>query len=586
MKKLAKGEEPGAARGRLDLGAGASQSDLNEQLSALGRTRTVLPKGVSLPLPDEGQLLASDKEPAEPVYSADDLRNIQGNIVPGFNKDHQHFLFLRIADVAQAKAWLRWLAPLVSPMHEVLSFVRQHRALRLREGTKETPLRATWVNVGFSYGAIKTLVSAADADAFGDESFRQGLAERSTFLGDPVERSHQGHRENWRVGGPGNEADIIVIIAADDAGDLQNRVDTIRERALESGLGLLFEQPGETLPEPLRGHEHFGFKDGVSQPGVRGKASSARGDFITPRYLAPDDPRFPYFAKPGQVLLWPGQFLMGEPRQHPDDLRMPAPDVATKFPTWAKQGSYLVCRRLRQNVPAFWDFAVSAANATGLSPVKLASMLVGRWPSGAPLMRSPQVDDAGLAGDPWANNHFIFDDNTRPSSLLPIPGYPGDTHLQAGADVLGAVCPHFSHVRKINPRDAATDLGKAQDTLLRMVLRRGIPFGPPIAGVTDPAPDLVGQERGLMFLSYGATIEDQFEFLTRRWANSPLQPNDGGFDPIIGQTDGRNGRARYIDFPSPSGTRAIDLPQDWVIPTGGGYFFAPPITAIAGTLGA
>ena len=44
------------------------------------------------------------------------------------------------------------------------------------------------------------------------------------------------------------------------------------------------------------------------------------------------------------------------------------------------------------------------------------------------------------------------------------------------------------------------------------------------------------QERGLMFICYGATIEDQFEFLTRRWVNSTMQPNFGGHDPIIGQS--------------------------------------------------
>jgi hypothetical protein len=51
-----------------------------------------------------------------------------------------------------------------------------------------------------------------------------------------------------------------------------------------------------------------------------------------------------------------------------------------------------------------------------------ASMLVGRWPSGAPLMRSPAAENPALTGDEWANNHFIFDDDTRPSALRPIPG--------------------------------------------------------------------------------------------------------------------------------------------------------------------
>src|SRR5688572_590430 len=71
----------------------------------------------------------------------------------------------------------------------------------------------------------------------------------------------------------------------------------------------------------------------------------------------------------------------------------------------------------------------------------------------------------------------------------------------------------LAHVRKVNPRDSATDLGKFEDTLTRLILRRGIPFGQPIIGVEQPSPDLLAQERGLMFLSYGATIENQFEFL-------------------------------------------------------------------------
>ena len=33
--------------------------------------------------------------------------DIQGNIIPGFNKDHQHFLFLRICKPRNAKAFLR-----------------------------------------------------------------------------------------------------------------------------------------------------------------------------------------------------------------------------------------------------------------------------------------------------------------------------------------------------------------------------------------------------------------------------------------------------------------------------------------------
>ena len=202
--------------------------------------------------------------------------------------------------------------------------------------------------------------------------------------------------------------------------------------------------------------------------------------------------------------------------------------MATNFPSWAARGSYLVCRRLEQDVAAFWNFVAEAASRVGVPPLTLAAMLVGRWPSGAPLMRAPASDNAALAGDPFANNHFVFDDDTRPASMRAISGYAGDTFAQAKADMLGTVCPHFAHIRKANPRDSATDLGKPDDTLMRLILRRGIPFGPPVVGVKRPSPKLLAQERGLMFVCYGSTIEDQFEFLTRRWANSAIQPNLGG----------------------------------------------------------
>lgn len=571
----------------LEISIDAKQLDLrfDEALSSLAQFEDKPPGQVLLPaLGGDFGADVQDADP-EPVYDAKARANIQGNTIPGFNKDHQYFLFYRLGNLARGKQWLRWITPLISSMEEVLAFVRAHRALRMRLGVKEPPICATWVNIAFSHDAIAKLAGKAEAAAFGEESFRQGLAARSTYLGDPTKASHPGHRSKWVIGGPRNEADILVIVAADEPDELLVMVNAIKSRAAGSGLKLLFEQRGDTLPGRLRGHEHFGFKDGVSQPGVRGKVSAAPGDFITPRYIDPADPRALFFAKPGQLLVWPGEFLLGEPRQHTEHLYSPAA-AATGFPRWAARGSYLVCRRLRQDVPAFWRFAVGAAAALGLPSLQFASMLVGRWPSGAPILRSPAGDNPALGGDPWANNHFIFDDDTRPSSLLPIPGYGGDGFAQARADVLGAVCPHFAHIRKINPRDSATDLGKPHDSLLRTILRRGIPFGKPILDVRKPSRRLMNQERGLMFLCYGSTIEDQFEFLTRRWANSPIQPNFGGHDPIIGQRDTRGNRARFIDVPTPAGTKRLSIKDEWVIPTGGGYFFSPPIDAITGVLGA
>lgn len=537
--------------------------------------------------PADTETPADAVDDGEPHFDEKLRKRIQGNIIPGFNKDYQHFLFYRLGGLKAAKAWLRWLAPMISSMDEVLAFNRMYRVMRFRLAAKDVPIKATWVNVAFSCAAVAALTSKEEAARFGEESFRQGLAERSGYLGDPTDPEAAGNKHNWVIGGPDNEADILVIVASDHANLLGDTVQSIQRQADEHELKLLFEQPGETLPAPLRGHEHFGFKDGISQPGVRGRVSEVADDYVTPRYIEPSDPRARLFAKPGQLLVWPGQFVLGMPRQSPERLlESDAERPQENFPPWAEHGSYLVCRRLRQDVQSFWEFVVSTAAVLGVPAERFASMLVGRWPSGAPVMRVPAADDLDLGADDLANNHFLFDDDTRPSNLIPIPGYHGDVDPpQARADMLGAVCPHFAHIRKVNPRDSSTDLGKIADSLTRMILRRGIPFGPPVAGQKNPSASLLKKERGLMFLCYQSSIEDQFEFLTRRWSNSPVQPNFGGHDPVIGQQGGSLGdRERFIDFPQGGDFVRVPLKSEWVVPTGGGYFFAPPIDAVAGVL--
>jgi Dyp-type peroxidase family len=523
--------------------------------------------------------------PAEPIFDAAAQDDIQGNIIPGFNKDHQHFLFFRIRKPKDAKVFLREILPRISTMEEVIAFRRLYRSKRLLLGRHNTYLCSTWVNIAFSRRAIELLASKADADAFGDRSYQLGLAQRSSYLGDPTSPSHHGSPRKWKVGGRKNEADIVLILASDHVSVLDDLVDLVKLRASGAALRLIFEQRGDTLTGDLRGHEHFGFKDGVSQPGVRGKLSAAPGDYITPRYIDGGDPRRLYLAKPGQQLVWPGQFLLGEQRQSTED-QLNAAAAASNFPKWARRGSYLVVRRLQQDVPAFYRFVAQGAARVGLSQAKFAAMLVGRWPSGAPILRVPAGDNPALGDDDFANNHFIFDDDARPSSLNPIPGYPGDGFPQAAADFLAQVCPHFAHIRKVHPRDTATEMGKPADSFARLILRRGIPYGPQLVGVKYPKPKLIAQDRGLMFLCYGASIEDQFEFLQRRWSNSGSQPNRGGFDPVIGQNGRQGSRVRFIDFPTPAGIVRIKMKDEWVTATGGGYFFAPTISAIRDVLAA
>jgi Dyp-type peroxidase family len=518
----------------------------------------------------------------EPVLSLDD---IQGNVLPGFNKDFQILAFLNIEDVAPAKAWLRGAAVQVSTAREVLRFNRLFRGMRHRRGMEPAGLNAVWMNLAFTFPGIEKLV--ASAAEFPEGAFRVGLPPRSAMLGDPQDSSTEGHPSHWVIGAEGHIPDILVIVAGDDA----QQTEKLMARLLQwhgpalpaagehlPGLGLqvTFIEQGEVLP--TKGHEHFGFKDGVSQPGVRGRATETLGDFVTPRYLPESYAFARYFGKPGQLLIWPGEFIIGYDRQHDKEPLEKRPALPPE-PEWTRNGSFLVFRRLRQNVPAFQRFLSRAADVLrqipgfeGTDEAWVGARLMGRWPSGAPVMRSPHADDPALGADDSASSHFFF---AQEMPALTLPGDPPVTIPGCPADPAGFLCPHAGHIRKVNPRDISTDSGSS---LNRRLLRRGVPYGPP-HNPSDPAS--VDIDRGLLFLAYTASIEETFELLQQTWCNDTLQPRPGGHDPIIGQNPVDPARRRTFTLSLRPGVSAeIPVEGEWVIPTGGAYLFAPSISAL------
>ncbi|MBW4622749.1 MAG: Dyp-type peroxidase [Cyanosarcina radialis HA8281-LM2] len=537
-----------------------------------------------------------------------EIADIQGNILAGFNKDFQCFLFLKIFDRPIAKSWLSSLVPYIASTQEVLLFNQMFRTLRARRGTDPQGMAATWINIAFTYEGIKKLTSEEEANKFPDTPFRVGLPLRSGLIGDPRDIEAEGHPNQWVVGGNSNNAskypDLLLILASDTPAYLEAEVNRLKSEILAlpqpqnndagKALEIIYEQRGETRPD-LPGHEHFGFKDGISQPGVRGRISSADRDFLTPRAIAPEDLNATLYAKPGQPLIWPGQFVLGYNRQKPDDAIAPQPP-SPPAPDWAKNGSYLVLRRLRQDVPAFWQFVTDRAaklsqkaGFANMTPERLASLLIGRWPSGAPIMRSPNSENASLGQDSVANNYFLYVDSTPEPLAVTIPDYPGDRFPSSPGDSLGNICPFFAHIRKVNPRDMATESGAGNKTLTRLILRRGIVFGSPMKDASNPTPEELQEERGLMFLSYQTSIKEQFEFVTGTWVNQPDQPPpnppNAGVDPIIGQQNQAGSRTRKLKFKGTDGSiEEIETPVDWVIPTGGGYFFAPAIGALRDVL--
>ena len=66
--------------------------------------------------------------PEEPVL---DVRNIQGNVLAGFNKDFASFIFLVLpADPAQARGWLAEIVDEVATTTEVKAFNELFKLIR------------------------------------------------------------------------------------------------------------------------------------------------------------------------------------------------------------------------------------------------------------------------------------------------------------------------------------------------------------------------------------------------------------------------------------------------------------------------
>lgn len=520
---------------------------------------------------------------SEPVLEVDE---IQGNVIPGFNKDYQAFVFLEVADLPRAKAWLASMVDNIATMREVLEYSRRFKAVRSTTG-REMEEIATWMNVVFSHAGLRKLTP--EADGFPESgAFRIGLTdERASLLEDPSDPASEGHVSRWVVGGTHSPVDVLVIAASDSPAELRKLLydvfdgtirDTTRpgDELLGGTFSLVRVEHGQNLPPPLAGHEHFGFRDGVSQPGVRGRASSRPEDYVTQRQIDPTDPASVRFGKPGQALIWPGEFVLGLERQNDQTPLEPLEPLPVQ-PEWARNGSFLVFRRLRQDVAAFQEFVRAGTAQLRETPGfhemtedRFAALLVGRWPSGAPLIRSPHADAPEIGADDLANNHFEY---AGPAPPVRIAGPMARTIEGAPADSPGFLCPHAAHIRKVNPRDLSTESGVSA---LRRILRRGIPYGPVYAAGEDD-----GTDRGLLFLAYMSSIEEQFELLQQRWTNTDDKPQEGGHDPIIGQTESAGGRTRTFTLTSPAGTRGtVNVPAEWVMATGGGYFFSPSISTL------
>jgi deferrochelatase/peroxidase EfeB len=314
--------------------------------------------------------------------------------------------------------------------------------------------------VGITFNGLRALGVDAELLAEFDAIYKTGPEPRP--LGDvPGSRSDPTTWWEGRFKTEDVHCIVHVHVRSDDAAEAATR--TIRDLSREAGLTeLIPRQNGMMLETQTLGGAklHFGYTDGISQPEIRWDD-------------APDTPEKPNFRR----------FLLGY--STPEHNSAPPEGAAADL---VRDSAYGMFRWIHQDVATFNRFLsdegprlfgdLGPADAEEL----LAAKLVGRWRDGTPLVLSPDHSDPALT----ASNDF---------------GY-------VTQDPDGRRCPFSSHIRVVNPRD--TPLDPAVVDGVPRVLRRGMPYGPPLeSGVDD------GVDRGLVGIFLCADLRLHIYTLTR-----------------------------------------------------------------------
>ena len=451
-----------------------------------------------------------------------DRADIQGNVLRAYGTDYDRtsYMFVHIEDAGQGREWLRGLVERVSSDSEW-------------SGAKPD----SHVNVAFTCAGLQALGVAPALIATFSAEFRQGMAARGELLGD-LGASDPG---NWDAGLGTGAAHALVTVNARTSAHLDDEL--ARLRAPAPAISIVHEQHAQLLHDaasgaPAPAREHFGFADGFAQPAIEGVAEDRRPGGGVP------------LKDGGWRPLAPGEFILGYPDE---DTRVDPQKRLPNAPAdpLGRSGTYVVYRKLRQDVALFRRTLRDAAARGRHDEELLAAKVVGRWRNGTPLVRSPERPDPDFSRE---SNDFRY--------------------LDRDAD--GRRCPLGAHIRRSNPRDALGWPGLDDSGLLSFrhrIIRRGTPYGPPLpAGVTDDD----GVDRGIVFVCFNASISRQFESVQLQWLN-----DGNGFhlghdsDFLLGAPLGSGKMTIQGDPPLFLGPQG-----PFVTTRGGEYLFAPGIAAL------
>jgi Dyp-type peroxidase family len=427
----------------------------------------------------------------------DDIQHILLTRAPALTGRYE---FLSFRNQAGGRAWLTEITDKV------------HSAKAMRESMERDK---RWITVAFTFNGLRALGVDESSLATFPQEFREGMAARAAILGD----TGANDPAHWVDKTASSDLHAIAILFARDATE-RGRCAIEHGKLLAEcqGVELLSSLDLDATPPFDYAHDHFGYRDRLSQPVIEGS-----GDVPTPGSGAP---------------LRAGEFILGYPDETGSASSLPRPEILSR------NGSFMAYRRLEEHVGRFRDFL----GENGRTPEEqelLAAKLMGRWRSGAPLVLAPDKDDPTLGADPQRNNNFNYKHE----------------------DPQGYAVPLGSHMRRMNPRDTAANMNR------RRMIRRGATYGPYLPESTPED----GKERGIAAFIICASLVRQFEFAQNVWVNDRNFHELGNErDPICGTQDGT---LEYKIPKRPIRRKITGLPAFTTL-RGGAYFFLPGLTAL------
>lgn len=476
---------------------------------------------------------------------------VQGNVIEAYELPCVRHLVVRVEDAAPARAVLTTMLD------------RSSRGPTITSGSVAIGRHpGPFLNLGITYLGLRALgVPDRMLHTFPPE-FREGMVARSPLLGDVGPSRPERWTESLRRP---DAVHLIFTVHAAAAKAAARMADDLlaagrgsltevghfdgeallRDHSGRCGLAREFPEPVDPARRPKR-IEHFGFRDGLSQPRFEG---AIRRRATQPTIGDPTEPL--------------GIVLLGHPTTSPVTVRVPEPHPL------GYQGSFSAFRVLAQDVAGFRRYVKAtteelrrrerervgegaADHELLISEELLKAKMCGRWPNGVPLNLAATLTEAeARLGEADDLNAFDFSE-----------------------DQDGKSCPVGSHIRRSNPRNA--HIVQRPSNRARRLVRRGSPFGPWLAEGQEAGHP---RERGLLGSFLCASLSTQFETMQYEWINLGMQDPSitSTNDPLVGANDVSS--SRFTLFNGREWETVQRLPS-FVETVGGAYCFHPSMKAI------